>query len=260
MKTCTKCRIEKEISFFYKISSSKDGHRSQCIDCVKKYSEENSEKRKEYQSKRYSSLKDTEDFKNKRREQYERNKEHRNNYSKEYSLNNKESIKKSKKDYYEKNKEDILSKRKDYYNKIKEDEDRMERKRIMNRDKQKEWRMRNKELISERIKIRKQTDPIYKSIDSIRTLIWNSINRMGYVKNSETQNILGCSFEDFKSHIESQFLEGMCWENHGEWHLDHKIPISWSDCIEKVYELNHYSNFQPLWAKDNLSKGNKWSD
>ncbi len=50
----------------------------------------------------------------------------------------------------------------------------------------------------------------------------------------------------------------MTWENHGEWHIDHIIPISWGKTESEVIELNHYTNFQPLWAKDNLSKGNRW--
>ena len=52
----------------------------------------------------------------------------------------------------------------------------------------------------------------------------------------------------------------MSWENYGEWHLDHKTPISWAKTEEEIYELNHYTNFQPLWEFDNLSKGNRWSD
>lgn len=83
---------------------------------------------------------------------------------------------------------------------------------------------------------------------------------MGYSKKSKTQEILGCSFEFFKEYIESMFVEGMTWYNHGEWHLDHKIPISWSETEEDLIKLNHYTNFQPLWSHDNLSKGNRWSD
>jgi hypothetical protein len=83
---------------------------------------------------------------------------------------------------------------------------------------------------------------------------------MGYKKNSKTSNILGCSFEEFKSYIESQFNDNMSWKNYGEWHLDHKIPVSWAETEEQIYELNRYTNFQPLWSFDNLSKGNKYSD
>jgi hypothetical protein len=95
---------------------------------------------------------------------------------------------------------------------------------------------------------------------AIRSVISCSIRNQGYKKNSRTYEILCCSYEDFMSYIEDQFNEGMSWDNYGEWHLDHKTPISWANAEEEIYDLNHYKNFQPLWAYDNLSKGNKWSD
>ena len=49
----------------------------------------------------------------------------------------------------------------------------------------------------------------------------------------------------------------MSWSNHGEWHLDHIYPVSLAKDQNHVIELNHYTNFQPLWASDNLSKGNR---
>ena len=260
MKSCSKCKIEKDLSDFYKKKSSKDGYRSECKECAKKYSEENYERIKEYKAKRYLEIKDTDDFKEKRSAHYTENKEHYSLKSKEYNIINKEKISENKKEYYENNKEEILEKRKEYYIEIKSDEELLASKRLNDKEKTKEWRARNKESISQKIKDRKKSDPIYKLSDSIRTLIWNSIKKMGFSKNSQTNQILGCSFEDFKLHIESQFKNEMSWENHGEWHLDHKTPISWAETEERVYELNHYTNFQPLWAKDNLIKGNKWAD
>jgi len=50
----------------------------------------------------------------------------------------------------------------------------------------------------------------------------------------------------------------MSWENYGEWELDHKVPISLATTVEEIYSLNHYTNFQPLWASDNKSKGNRF--
>ena len=54
-----------------------------------------------------------------------------------------------------------------------------------------------------------------------------------------------------------KFTTGMSWENRNEWHIDHKIPLSSAKTEEEIYELCHYTNLQPLWAFDNLSKGNK---
>jgi hypothetical protein len=72
---------------------------------------------------------------------------------------------------------------------------------------------------------------------------------------------LGCSIPNFKKYIEEQFSNGMSWENHGVWHLDHIKPLALFDLTsrEQFLEACHYSNYQPLWAKDNLSKNKKYS-
>jgi len=58
-------------------------------------------------------------------------------------------------------------------------------------------------------------------------------------------------------YIEKQFTKGMSWKNHGEWHIDHIIPLSSAKTEKELYELCHYTNLQPLWKTDNLSKNNK---
>ena len=107
------------------------------------------------------------------------------------------------------------------------------------------------------IKTRSSTNSLFLLTKNIRCLITNSITRQGYTKKSKTYNILGCSFEEFKEHIEKQFLEGMSWENRNLWHLDHIYPVSKAIDEHHLIELNHYTNFQPLWAEDNIKKGNK---
>lgn len=166
--------------------------------------------------------------------------------NKEYNDSRKEKMKV----YYQENKEFFKYKAKEYYQ---ENKDYIT---VRNKKYQKE----NRENRNNYINNRKKYDNLFRLSILIRKLIWISINKMGYKKNSKTNNILGCTFDDFKSHIEKQFKEGMTWENHGEWHLDHKTPVSWAETEEQIYELNKYTNFQPLWAKDNLSKGNKWAD
>ena len=67
---------------------------------------------------------------------------------------------------------------------------------------------------------------------------------------------LVCNIETFKQDIEQQFKEGMSWENCGEWHIDHKIPLKYNKpSLEKVVQRLHYTNTQPMWASENMSKG-----
>ena len=74
---------------------------------------------------------------------------------------------------------------------------------------------------------------------------------------------LGCSIEDFKKYIESKFQEGMTWENHGNygWHYDHITPLSWFNLEDRNQFLiaAHYTNYQPLWARENLRKSDSYS-
>lgn len=59
------------------------------------------------------------------------------------------------------------------------------------------------------------------------------------------------------SHLESLFKPGMSWENHGEWHIDHILPLASFDLTDEQQAAKacHYTNLQPLWASENMSKG-----
>lgn len=71
--------------------------------------------------------------------------------------------------------------------------------------------------------------------------------------------MLGCDWSHLKTHLESKFTDGMSWENRSMWHIDHIIPLASAKSIEEVVKLCHYTNLQPLWAEENLSKGTKIS-
>lgn len=139
---------------------------------------------------------------------------------------------------------------------------------IENREKHKEfqknYRQNNKKYFNEYHKKyqkdRKKTDTIFKFKYNIRSLICGSFKRgtNQFRKDAKTETILGCTIEEFKKYIENKFTKGMSFENHGKWHLDHIKPIKLATTEEEVIALNHYTNFQPLWAIDNLSKGSKY--
>ena len=169
--------------------------------------------------------------------------------SKNYRLEHTESLKAYKKSFYEKNKESISKTNKQYS--------------IENKEKiksyQQEYRERNKEKRNTKERERNQNDPLYKLSNNIRRSIRDSFKRNGYTKKSKTYEILGCTFEEFKQHIESLFEPWMNWNNHGlyngqlnyGWDIDHKIPSSSALNEEEVIRLNHYTNLQPLCSHYN---------
>ena len=155
-------------------------------------------------------------------------------YKKEYYRDNKHNLKESYKEYYRDNKDKIKEFKKKYYE---------ENKEKLN-ESQKEYR-----------KNKYKTDTIYRLKCNIRCMVSRAI------KTKRTEEIIGCSFQELKLHLENQFTEGMSWENYGQWHIDHIRPLSWFDITnpDEVAIANHYSNLQPLWAEENLLKGNRFA-
>ena len=100
-------------------------------------------------------------------------------------------------------------------------------------------------------------NPIVLAKTRFRNILSQALRRNNYGKKSKANDILGCKWEEFKVHIEKQFLKGMSWENKSEWSIDHIIPLASAKSEEDVIRLNHYTNLRPLWAKDNLVKSAK---
>ena len=142
------------------------------------------------------------------------------------------------------------SKRPEYQSEY--DKKRWAEKKDIEKSRNKKWRTENwKKYHDDRM----SNDDMYRATLKIRWCVKSTFKKNGYTKNSKTYKILGITYEEFKAYIESKFENGMTWKNHGEWHLDHIIPVSQANSEEELIKLNHYSNFQPLWAYDNLSKG-----
>lgn len=133
------------------------------------------------------------------------------------------------------------------------------------RDKKKvkQWQKNNHQAVinhtNKYIKNRKERDPLFKLAANIRSRTRCTLKSKHFTKSDKFQNYIGCSLEELKIYIESQFQPGMTWDNwsYGGWHIDHIIPLSSAETEEEMYKLCHYTNLQPLWAKDNLVKSNK---
>ena len=75
-------------------------------------------------------------------------------------------------------------------------------------------------------------------------------------RSSSITELIGCTIQDFRKHLESRFQTGMTWENYGAWHIDHRKPCSAFDFNDYEQQMMcfHYTNLQPMWASENLSK------
>ena len=106
----------------------------------------------------------------------------------------------------------------------------------------------------------RQASPARKAAHQIRGVIRRSIVKRGAYKIAKTETLLGCTVAEARAHLESQFLLGMSWDNHGEWHIDHIKPCASFDLtdFEQQKRCMHYTNLQPLWAEDNLRKGARY--
>lgn len=145
-------------------------------------------------------------------------------YQKEYAKKNQQALRENKKRHYLKNKDKII-------------------KRVNS------WHKQNY-----------KNNHLYKLKCIIRRYSLRVADAAKQEKNMQSLDSLGCSLEQFKEHIESQWQEGMTWDNHGfdGWHIDHITPLDWYiNTSDDPWKANHYTNLQPLWAKENLSKSNK---
>lgn len=115
-----------------------------------------------------------------------------------------------------------------------------------------------RKLLRDRRRERMQTDPLFKFISNMRSRLHIAFKKRDWKKESKTKEILGCTVEQAKSHIESKFKEGMSWENYGKWHIDHIKPLCSAKDSTEIVGLCHYSNLQPLWRLDNIRKRGKF--
>lgn len=177
----------------------------------------------------------------------------RNTY--ETPMNQKNNAEKIKA-YREKNKEKFNEASKNYYH---SNPEYFEKYRSENKDHYKKWRQDNKDLVNEYRKNKLKSDINFKIKAYLRTRLSTLIKRNKTNKVDSTLKLLGCSLKDFKTYLQSKFTLGMSWENYGKfgWHIDHIKPCASFDLTKEEDQRKcfHYTNLQPLWAKDNLKKG-----
>lgn len=207
---------------FYKGKAYKGGLRPICKECTLKNCKEYKDSHKENERKRANQY-------------YQNNKEKK----REYDYKHRDKKIKYSRNYYKENREELLQKRKQY----------------CSRD---EFKQQSREWYNNKY----ANDPTFK----LKEIFRNRFKKfMEGDKTNTIKEYLGCSYEELIVYIESLWTEGMSWDNHGfyGWHVDHKKPLSSFDYSDENKERSlreawHHTNLQPLWAKENLSKGSKY--
>lgn len=93
------------------------------------------------------------------------------------------------------------------------------------------------------------------SRDRIRRMIGSQGKGRG-----RSNRLIGCNAETLCLILEARFEPGMTWDNYGSaWHVDHIIPLAAYDLTdpEQQREAFHYTNLQPMWAHENMAKGDE---
>jgi hypothetical protein len=127
-----------------------------------------------------------------------------------------------------------------------------------------QWRLANRERDNEWRRAYQQRkwreDNQWMLARALRSRLWWALKRSSKTKKASALGLVGCSVYELMQHLEAQFVPGMSWGNYGEWHIDHIRPCASFDLADLAEQKAcfHYTNLQPLWAVDNLSKHAKW--
>ncbi len=218
-KICNKCKNNLPVTNFCKNSKTKDRLNPICRNCKKEINILNKDKNKEYYVK-----------------YYELNRDYLINKSKQWNQDNSEKFK-------ERNK---------IHSKTKYLENRQE---ILERNKK--WKSENRNKVNLRQREYLNENPDAKIASNLRNRLYNLLRQQNATKTSSALVILGCSVQECRKYLESQFKPEMSWENYGEvWEIDHIVPCNSFDLnkIEDQQKCFHYTNLQPLFKTTEIAE------
>lgn len=227
-KICNKCLVEKDICEFHKHNREKDGRYHQCKECRKVKSKNDYIRNKENHKLIITGKTCSSCFIEK----------HINLFHKQIAS----------KDGYRSMCKECRS------NKFKDDYRNLSNFSKTHRKRTKDYRLNNREKINKYFKNRYINKP---HEYAWRGMLSSVIRRLGGKKEFSTYETLGYSAEQLKKHLENLFTDGMSWDNWGEWHIDHKIPISKFNKKDDPKLVNSLNNLQPMWEVDNIRKSDK---
>lgn len=223
MKRCTICGKSKALTEFHRQASRPDGFGNWCKPCKSE----------------------------RKRAQYRETAEAVKARVAAYRLANPEKAAQAKRESY--------AKRRDYY--VAKNRDRYQSNReavrlygIGYRAKNREAKAaRDRAYVAERMKV----DTMFRLTYAARNRIFYAMRRKGFSQSGKTRELLGFDWGTLRAHLEARFTDGMTWDNYGEWHVDHIVPLASAETAKQLHALCHYTNLQPLWAADNIRKGAK---
>lgn len=236
MKDCTKCGTNKPLSEFHNEPRVKDGKASACKECRNAASRIISSKIDHAAVYRERMARDGDAIRQRRREYYQANKDRIKARTLEWSRANPERKKQNSARHYAENRETYIQKAAKWA---------------------RENRSRRTEICIAYMNRKREENPReYVAIETARKMLARVLGCTGRKKRGRTFDILGYNRQDFEKHIESLFEEGMSWSNHGEWHIDHIIPVSeLVRCgVTDPAKINALSNLRPMWAAENMAK------
>lgn len=256
MKACNRCKKTKLFEHFTKDKNAKDGFAIYCRPCrsamrkevYPRYRDKAISKSKEYREaypekvaiakKRCYEAK-KEEYLAKSKMRYIKNREHTLEHTARYRAKNREKIRQRNARYYAENRKVIIAKQAEY---------------------QKREAERINEYSRRYVKKRRKADKLYALQTNMRGRFKFELAKRGEVKWLKVNDYLGCSWLELRAHLEDQFTDGMSWDNYGDWHVDHIVPLAIAETKEHLITLCHHTNLQPLWEFDNISKGAKLPD
>tara|TARA_B110000008_G_scaffold38943_1_gene35716 strand:+ start:979 stop:1551 length:573 start_codon:yes stop_codon:yes gene_type:complete len=167
--------------------------------------------------------------------------------SKKWARNNPEKNNARRRKWTQNNREKERARVRKYY------QNNPEKKRAY--DRKSRQRPEYKKRVNARYRERYRTDPQFRIECCLRSRLRSALK--GKKKSASTMKLVGCSISHLKEHLEKQFIPGMTWENQGKWHVDHMMPCASFDLSDPEQQRRcfHYTNLQPLWGKENQSKG-----
>lgn len=240
-KVCTKCKKEKDIDLFVVVSRYPDGHGASCKEC---HNQHNSSKYYENIDANRAKARDTS------KRHYHKDEEKSRTHAKQYRLDNPEQFRETDRRYRNTHKEQVRANRRKYAHD--------------HPDKKKKWDktyvLKNKDKLNEKNRICRNSSPQNKIKHNLRNRI--RIVLKGLRKGGHLPELIGCSVDFLKKHLESNFCESMSWQNYGKggWEIDHILPCEAFDLNLMDHQLAcfNWRNLQPLYKIPNIQKGAKY--